>query len=261
MRIFLIDFENTKSNGITGIDLLDKDDIVYLFYSNNVDSITLEAHMNIVSSKAEFQPIKLDKPGKNALDFQLVTYLGYLIGTKHEGEYYIVSRDYGFQHSVNFCTKYLSNESVLVKRVESIEAVVAPKKPVKEEVAVASISDQESVSNTLPKAIVKDNIVVPEKIVKIEDSANTILKDITQNNEHIEEELEEVRKIIVSIYDSTQFEKFGERSVRLFQKADTKQGFYRSMTKAFGASIGRELYTMLKKEYDHYKSVEEAIIS
>lgn len=227
MRTFLIDFENTKSNGITGINLLQEDDIVYLFYSNNVDSITLEAHMNIVSSKAVFKPIKLDKPGKNALDFQLVTYLGYLIGTQHIGEYYIVSRDYGFQHAVNFCTKYLSDENVLVKRVDSIEVVVSLKKHANEE-AVTDVSDK-----------------VDAEIIK------EIHVDATHHQTELE--LEEVRRLIASIYDITQFEKYGERSIRLFQKADSKQGFYRSMTKAFGASIGRELYTMLKKEYDHYK--------
>lgn len=256
MRIFLIDFENTKSNGITGIDLLNEDDIVYLFYSNNVDSITVEAHMNIVASKAEFHPIKIEKPGKNALDFQLVTYLGYLIGTNHIGEYYIVSRDYGFQHSVNFCVRHLKDENVLVKRIESIEAALMPKKPAKEESKSILVEEkawdilvQEEASSQLVQAAEAN--ISEQETVKSVSVQNEILKEQSNETEVMDEE---IRKVVASIYDTEQFEKFGERSIRLFQKAETKQGFYRSMTKAFGASIGRELYTLLKKEYDHHKN-------
>ena len=79
MATYLIDYENVKSEGIKGIAQLSEEDRVVIFYSHNADTITFEAMDMIFNSKAQVSKYKILCGGKNALDFQLSTYLGYLI--------------------------------------------------------------------------------------------------------------------------------------------------------------------------------------
>jgi len=102
MAAYLIDYENVKSEGIRGILQLCEQDSVIIFYSHNADTLTFETMDMIFGSKATVRKYKIVRGGKNALDFQLSTYLGYLI---HEGKdscFYIISKDNGFQHVVEF---------------------------------------------------------------------------------------------------------------------------------------------------------------
>ena len=48
MKIFLIDFENVKSKGLTGIDMLESDDTVIILYSENSDTISFEMHQKVM---------------------------------------------------------------------------------------------------------------------------------------------------------------------------------------------------------------------
>ena len=40
MAYYLIDFENVKSRGMEGVELLTEEDTVCIFYSDNADSMT-----------------------------------------------------------------------------------------------------------------------------------------------------------------------------------------------------------------------------
>ena len=86
MATYLIDYENVKSEGIKGIAQLSEEDRVVIFYSHNADTITFEAMDMIFNSKAQVSKYKILCGGKNALDFQLSTYLGYLI---HEAKRFL----------------------------------------------------------------------------------------------------------------------------------------------------------------------------
>lgn len=102
MATYLIDYENVKSEGIKGIAQLSEEDTVVIFYSHNADTITFEAMDMIFSSKAQVRKYKILCGGKNALDFQLSTYLGYLIHEAKDSYFYIISKDNGFKHVVDF---------------------------------------------------------------------------------------------------------------------------------------------------------------
>lgn len=102
MATYLIDYENVKSEGIKGVAQLGEDDRVVIFYSHNADTITFEAMDMIFSSKAQISKYKILCGGKNALDFQLSTYLGYLIHEAKDSYFYIISKDNGFKHVVDF---------------------------------------------------------------------------------------------------------------------------------------------------------------
>lgn len=59
-------------------------------------------HRKINSCQAQFNLIEVKTGKPNALDFQLVTYLGYLIAMAPKNHYYIVSQDKGFKSAVGF---------------------------------------------------------------------------------------------------------------------------------------------------------------
>lgn len=100
MSYYLVDFENVKSRGMEGVELLTEEDTVCIFYSNNADSMTFDLHRKLNETKAHIIYHKVAVGTKNALDFQLATYLGYLICDQQKSErtqeYYIVTKDNGF---------------------------------------------------------------------------------------------------------------------------------------------------------------------
>ena len=100
MAYYLIDFENVKSRGMEGVELLTEEDTVCIFYSDNADSMTFDLHRKLNETKADIIYHKVAVGTKNALDFQLATYLGYLIcEQQREGihpNYFIVTKDNGF---------------------------------------------------------------------------------------------------------------------------------------------------------------------
>ena len=77
MTIYLIDYENTKN--LSGINNLSADDCVVIFYSNKANSLSFDVHKEILSSNAKIEYKFVDVGSQNALDFQLSSYLGYII--------------------------------------------------------------------------------------------------------------------------------------------------------------------------------------
>ena len=102
MKIFLIDFENVKSKGLTGIDLLEADDTVIIMYSENSDTISFEMHQKVMNCKADIEYFKVHVGGKNALDFQLSSLLGYIVARGEHSHIFIISNDRGFDFLHDF---------------------------------------------------------------------------------------------------------------------------------------------------------------
>lgn len=100
MAYYLIDFENVKSRGMEGVELLTEEDTVCIFYSDNADCMTFDLHQKLNETKAKIIYHKVAVGTKNALDFQLATYLGYLICEQQREDihpnYFIVTKDNGF---------------------------------------------------------------------------------------------------------------------------------------------------------------------
>lgn len=95
MAYYLVDYENVKADGMYGVDQLGKKDCVCIFYSENASTLTFGLHEKLNQTKGKIVLQKVEVGVKNALDFQLSTYLGYLI-SENEGKnetYYIVSED------------------------------------------------------------------------------------------------------------------------------------------------------------------------
>lgn len=130
---YFIDYENIGANGFNGIDILDENDTVILFYSENNCRLPFSLHKKIGESKAGFQYYDIRTGARNAADFQLVTYLGFIIATNPDSEYAIISKDDGFNAVVRFwadkgVTVYRSTnlfrQSMPPKKTEPAEEVI-----------------------------------------------------------------------------------------------------------------------------------------
>lgn len=58
--------------------------------------------MKICQAASQVKYIKTTKTAKNYLDFQLTTYLGYLVGQTDVKEYYVISKDSGYDSVIDF---------------------------------------------------------------------------------------------------------------------------------------------------------------
>lgn len=94
---FLVDFENVRSNGLRGVDYLDKDDYLTLFFSAAAHSCENRYLEEIEKSGCAFDTCKLVQTGKNGLDFYIATRVGEFYGNGHNDRIAIISKDQGYQ--------------------------------------------------------------------------------------------------------------------------------------------------------------------
>ena len=99
---YFVDFENVGSAGLIGIAELGENDKIKIFYTQNAQTITIDALDMIRKSSACVEFVKVNTGEKNALDFQLVTELGFNIAEnlreikEEPPKYFIISHDKGF---------------------------------------------------------------------------------------------------------------------------------------------------------------------
>lgn len=112
--IYLIDFENVHEEGFSSLGRLGEKDAVYCFFTRNVAKISMSALAGMRSGQLHFVEAE---SGKQSLDLALVSFLGYLIGTRPQEQYFeIVSNDNGFQKVAEFWNKRGNNLRVRVRK-------------------------------------------------------------------------------------------------------------------------------------------------
>ena len=123
-RCFLVDYENVNESGLLGSGELKKDDVIILFDSkfSVINEKELEFEKSI--TKAKILKMTSQLKGKYSLDFQLVSYLGLLIGNDEHCEYNIISGDKGFLSAINLIYNCTGRN---VGLFETIERKINPK--------------------------------------------------------------------------------------------------------------------------------------
>ena len=118
MKHYFIDFENVHSDGLNGIEAIETGSDVSVLYSDNCKNISLEVLEKATKNQVVLSACKT-MVGKNALDFQLATLLGYVIGSNSEkdDEFIIVSKDTGFDAVVEFWKQ----QNIKITRLCSLE--------------------------------------------------------------------------------------------------------------------------------------------
>ncbi len=105
MNIYFIDYENTKVHGLLGLEKLGRFDKVIIFYSENAQSITIECMKSINATKAKVQLEQAEIGRHDFLDFQLSSYLGYMVKKHPHSNFFIVSEDKGYECLTDFWKK------------------------------------------------------------------------------------------------------------------------------------------------------------
>ncbi len=194
MNIFLIDYENVNSIGLNGIDLLTKDDRVYLFYSENANSINIDIMNIIVKGNFSFKNFKLNKSDKNALDFQLVLFLGTMIKSKKSStNFYIISHDNGYQSAIDFAKEQFN---VDIKKFDSIYNAINGIN-IKNN-AIENIISQNSDISNVNNTIIKETNPIRDKIEAILLNNQKITSKIS------EQQIKHISNVLVNPEKNTQ---------------------------------------------------------
>lgn len=98
---YLIDTENVGSSWTELLPFLGKNDEILLFYTTNSPGIPYRDLQMIMEHPLQLEMIPCNT-GKNGLDFQLSSYLGYLLRSSAKARYVILSKDMGYDPLVQF---------------------------------------------------------------------------------------------------------------------------------------------------------------
>ena len=127
MNFFLIDYENVKLRPNDEVIRCEEGDEVIVFFSSCCKNIQMDAIEDIIRKQAIFSCIEVYAGSGDALDFQLSSYLGYLIGLGYENaNFFIVSNDKGYDC---LCDFWQNLYNVSVKRLPRVAVTEQPKKP------------------------------------------------------------------------------------------------------------------------------------
>lgn len=213
--IYLIDFENVASEGLSGITYLSEEDQVIIFYSNNSNRLTMKMHILIGKSVCKLDYFEVTVGGKNALDHQIATWLGYLIGTgAAERNYYIVSKDMGYKHVANFwaankigprvrCVDTIKSASRIERnRRENREQVLhaVPQEPVAEVKPVEAVPVEEVQIIAVPESLTAEAQIPQETLetAPVESRPEeTAITPVCENTEPVQEEPEAAEPAVV----------------------------------------------------------------
>ena len=176
MNYFLIDYENVNVAGFDGVSNLTESDYVIVFYSENAETLTFGLHRRINESKANFQFQKVAVKEKNELDFQLCTYLGFLISdtmTSDDEEknfYYIVSNDKGYSVLPAYMKKF-GAEVKIVSNLSKNAVTPATLTSAPKNTSTASTTPTKPTSATKPVSELEMTLI---KILKMNDVSEIV---------------------------------------------------------------------------------------
>lgn len=160
IRHFLVDSENVNDNWLMLFDMADEDDEIVVFYTKKSPHMSYMSVIRLIENNKINIRFEECYEGTNALDFQLVSYMGYLMGgggacSENEcdaasaetgaDEYIIMSNDTGYDPAVRFW----KDKGFAVRRfnINFCKQAVQRRKNIKYQV-VADIPSKEDNANT-----------------------------------------------------------------------------------------------------------------
>lgn len=181
-KIYLVDSENVGDIWVPLLVSSQEDDEVLVFYTTKSPHMNYENVRMLKETEKEADFIKCFE-GSNALDFQLVSELGYRLSQNADREYVIVSNDTGFDAAV----RYWSMRKMPVSRLSGKEChrmLTEKKQRVTKETGAAAEPEQEQTRAAGPE-------VEAEQVRETEQEAEA--EQVRENGP--EAEAEQVREI------------------------------------------------------------------
>lgn len=236
MNTYLIDYENTTTNGLKGIEKLSSADHVIIFYGNNPAALPFHTHIQLIQTKATIDYVKTEKVGKNYLDFQLSTYCGYLIGTTRTPRYVIISKDAGYDSIIDFWRN--KKPDILFERQPSIELSLPTKQTSISPIPKVAPSLLPPTQHTASKAPLLQS--APQSTAKQQPAAVRKLSESYKKKIRAKIKAENLKGgSYNSIYN-------------LFLKSNSKQHLNIGLVKAFQQERGNHLYKLLLPEFEGF---------
>lgn len=254
MAVYLVDFENVSSGGLSGVQQLTKDDTVYIFYTANAANMSFAAHLNLLSSPAEVIYYNVSSGGKNALDFQLSSFLGFLICNRKSNDYYIISNDNGYEYVKKFWERsefakgvvihsapsikraFTSPENVFSSKIKQVETLGSDKPALKEQTSssetdsIQSVPAQEIAKAPKKRGRPRKKPAEDHEEQKPEDALAAAVGGLLNN---------------IGIDSETEISVISER----LRGSKDKQQFYRNLISLYGMEKGVEVYRSIKSDY------------
>jgi len=218
-----------------GVDALSENDEVVIFYSVNADTISFELLHKLMFCKAKLSYYKIRRGGRNALDFQLSTYLGFLVSSRADTEFYIISKDNGFDFVIDFWESGCLDVKPSVKRFHNVKAAIASvNAPARQaaqtaqQVAVQPVAAQPAPQPTVPQQVATQQVV--PQIVEV----------------RVELPLMEAEPIAEQSVEADVIEK-------MLSESESPHELYIKAVKKFGQKKGVEIYRDIKSRFAKVK--------
>lgn len=209
---FLIDFENVGNQGLQGASWLTSEDSITIFFSQAKAKVEQRRLQQIIRSKCDFQICRLDKTGKNALDFYIATRVGEIYGSGYMGNAAIISNDKGFEAVQDYWKKRAAHHHTVILRPNIEKAIVA--------------SNENSTRF--------DQIRQDLQEVNIEEEYAHL-----QEHMRIQKELEE-------LFCDTEYKMVIPRIQNILEGKSERKGIYLDYLKCFGRKDGIAIYNQVK---------------
>lgn len=179
-RYYLIDFENVGKKFLKGVEYLNTEDTVYLYHNLGRGASASPDVVNQLNlTKATIKIIPVYRNTINAMDFELVAHLGFLIGQNgNYAEYHIVSEDKGYVAAIDF----LKNETGTTAVIDMVSDF--GKIPEKN-------FTRESIADLLPK--------FPNKVIRITAEAFSSAKTLEEYHNLLEQKLSRDAKTVYQL--------------------------------------------------------------
>lgn len=218
MAAILVDYENVSTtNGLKGVEYLNENDTLIIFYSQCCEKIRAEYIEQIEASQCEFKAYKLARSGKNALDFYIAAECG-ILGSRGEKQISIISKDKGFNAVVDFFRIQEELDGATVSVASNIEnALAALNSPVDKTRKTLIKEKTRTLSIDAEQARIRESRAFAEKITKT--------------------------------FEGTEYEKKTDKIIRFIEEQDVKTPrlLYTGSLHEFGREDGRAIYQVLKQ--------------
>lgn len=262
--IYLIDTENVGSAWKALLERMNRQDQLLLFYTENSPGISYADLQLLLNSGRTFEFIPCHT-GKNGLDFQLISYLGYLQSKIAKNRLVVVSDDTGYDPALQFWTdkgflaERLSKADLRqeervqpsVKRADSAVVSVAKTAPLPK---AERKNDRHAVSSCAkPRKTVRQR---PVKPAALPETSIPRLGDHTSANASDDAKSQMLLAVSGVLPDCQKGD-----CVRISQILEQhtyrqKQEIHYELVKAFGEDVGVKQYRRLRPHlYDLYQSV------
>jgi len=233
--IYFIDSENVNDNWIDTIPEIKKSDEIKVFYTEKSTNVSYEKFSKIADGGASLNWIKCFT-GQNALDFQLVTDLGYSVAKGVKDTFVIISNDKGYDAVVNYW---------VVKGINISRVGVEMESPKKQKRRVAT-----KVKAVKKVALKKENKKQEEK------------KKETKKRESNKQNNKEVANSPKSLWKRKPSSEMGyvEAVGRCISVKDLGN-YHMVLTNLFGQEVGTKYYHMIKDDNEIKAKVSKTYIT